>query len=182
MARCGHPWLCLSQRHRNRTDLGNLPKDQAACPGFSPAQQLEVGMTDLEQPLKPISTLAPVYPYLDCYVQGKQNSLSCKSLNFDAVCLLCEMILVPSAPLPISLCQLAQELFKVGSGGETLQKRVLFLALVCFQWRLQEPPAASKTHQCLPEEFCGQVSPKKHSPIDSTLDSKFLASSWGLVP
>ena len=92
--------------------MGNLPKDQAACPGFSPAQQLKVGMTDLEQPLKPISTLAPVYPYLDCYVQGKQTSISCKSLNFDAAYLLCEMILVPSVPLPISLCQLAQELCK----------------------------------------------------------------------
>lgn len=92
--------------------MGNLPKGQAACPGFSPAQQLEVGMTDLEQPLKPISTLAPVYRYLDCYAQGKQTSISCKSLNFDAAYLLCEMILVPSVPLPISLCQLAQELCK----------------------------------------------------------------------
>ena len=88
--------------------MGNLPKDQDACPGFSPAQQLEVGMTDLEQPLKPCSTLAPVYPYLDCCVQEKQTSISCKSLNFDAACLLCEMIQVPSVPLPISLCQLAQ--------------------------------------------------------------------------
>ena len=99
MARCGYAWLCLSQRHRNRTDLGNLPKDQAACPGFSPARQLEVGMTDLEQPLKPISTLASVYPYLDCYVQEKQTSISCKSLNSVAVCLLCEMILIPLVPL-----------------------------------------------------------------------------------
>lgn len=52
--------------------------------------------------------IVPVYPHLDCYVQEKQTSISCKSLNFDAACLLCEMIQVPSVPLPISLCQLAQ--------------------------------------------------------------------------